>query len=183
MKVKVKKQSSQAPMADFDHPMDMLMACHQRIEAQCMTLWRLADYLPQHGADAEAQQAASNVMRYFDSAGRHHREDEELDLFPAMLRAAKGETSERVALLIARASHEHTEIEQAWLKLRESLERIAHGGDTLLDIGDVHRLCSLYRSHIAVEEGHIFPLARTLLGIETLADLGGAMARRRGVKL
>lgn len=177
------KASDKSPMADFDHPMEMLAACHQRIEAQCMTLWRLADYLPQHGADAEAQQAASNVMRYFDSAGRHHREDEELDLFPAMLRAAKGETSERVALLIARASHEHAEIEQAWLTLREALERIAHGGDTLLDIGQVHRLCSLYRSHIAVEEGHIFPLARSLLGSATLADLGRTMARRRGVKL
>jgi len=181
MKVR-NKAADRAPMADFDHPMEMLTTCHQRIEAQCMTLWRLADYLPEHGADAEAQQAASNVMRYFDSAGRHHREDEEVDLFPAMLRAAKGKTSERVALLIARASHEHTEVEQAWLTLRDVLERIAHGDDTLLDIGVVHRFCSLYRSHIAVEEGHIFPLARKLLGVDALAELGSAMARRRSVK-
>ena len=171
-----------ASMADFDHPMDMLAACHQRIESQCMTLWRLADYLPEHGADAEAQQAASNVMRYFDSAGRHHREDEEQDLFPAMLRAAKGEASERAALLIAQAGREHNAMEAAWLVLRDALERIAHGGDTLLDIADVHRFCTVYRAHMAMEEAHLFPLARSILKTPVLAELGKTMAKRRGVR-
>jgi len=181
MQVASKRKGGQ-PVADFDHPMEMLAACHDRIEAQCATLWRLADYLPAHGADAKAQQAASNVMRYFESAGRHHREDEEQDLFPAMLRAAKGEAAERVALLVAQASHEHAEIEQAWNALRDVLERIAHGGDTPLDIGEVHRFCMLYRSHTAMEEGHLFPLAAKLLDTAALSALGKAMAQRRGVR-
>ena len=170
-------------MAGFDHPMEMLAACHERIESRCDTLRRLADYVPRHGSDAEAQQAASNVMRYFDSAGRHHREDEERNLFPAMLRAARGETAAGVALLAAQLAREHDEIEQAWLGLREALERIAHGGDAPLDAREVTGFCELYRAHMAVEEAHLFPLADTLLDEKALSGLGTAMAQRRGVKI
>lgn len=169
-------------MADFDHPMEMLAACHERIESRCATLKRLADYLPRHGSDAEAQQAASNIMRYFDSAGRHHREDEEQNLFPAMLRAARGETAARVAMLVAQLGRDHDEIEQAWLGLRDALERIAHGGEAPLDAREVGRFCALYCAHMAVEEAHLFPLAELLLDTGALSGLGKAMAERRGVK-
>ncbi|HEX6005082.1 MAG TPA: hemerythrin domain-containing protein [Burkholderiales bacterium] len=169
-------------MADFDHPLEMLGACHERIEGQCETLHRLAEYLPRHGSDAEAQQAASNVMRYFDSAGRHHREDEEQNLFPAMLRAARGEAAQRIALLTRTLLAEHETIERAWLVLRDTLERIAHGGAVSLDRGEVERFCRLYRTHMALEEAHLFPLAETLLEGETITTLGQAMAWRRGVR-
>jgi hypothetical protein len=77
-------------VANFDHPLEMLTACHERIEAQCETLRRLAEHMPRHGCDAQAQQAASNVMRYFDSAVRHHREDDEPNLLnPHALRPIK----------------------------------------------------------------------------------------------
>lgn len=175
-------QMNQA-MADFDHPLEMLAACHDRIKAQCATLSRLAAHLPAHGCDAQAQQAASNVMRYFDSAGRHHQEDEEQDLFPAMVAAAKGENAERIALLIAQLGEEHHEIEQIWLGLRKALESLAHGENAPLDALEVNRFCGMYRTHMAVEEANLIPLAELVLGGGALAALGRAMARRRGVKL
>ncbi len=73
-------------------------------------------------------------------------------------------------------------MEAAWLVLREALERIAHGGDTLLDIADVHRFCTVYRAHMAMEEAHLFPLARSILKTPVLAELGKTMAKRRGVR-
>jgi hemerythrin-like domain-containing protein len=168
--------------ADFDHPLAMLTACHERIEAQCETLQRLAAHLPVHGCDAQAQQAASNVMRYFDSAGRHHREDEEQDLCPGLIAAAQGENAERIALLVGHLVHEHNEIEKVWLELRDALENIAHGERAPLDAIAVSRFCGMYRTHMAMEEANLFPLAELLLGAEALMALGKAMAKRRGVK-
>jgi len=168
-------------LADFEHPLQMLRACHERIEAQCETLRRLASHLPAHGCDAQAQQAASNVMRYFDSAGRHHREDEEQDLFPCLVDSAKEQNAERVALLVRQLKQDHHEIEKAWLKLREALEVIAHGDSAPLDELEVSRFCGMYHAHMAAEDANLIPLAQLLLSVEALAALGRSMAARRGI--
>jgi hemerythrin-like domain-containing protein len=168
--------------ADFGHPLQMLEACHDRIEMQCETLRNLAAHLPAHGCDAQAQQAASNVMRYFDSAGRHHHEDEEQDLFPRMIASASGENAERVAVLVGQLKREHRNMEQAWLRLRETLETLAHGGDAPLDEPDVKHFCDMYTNHIASEEQDLIPLASLLLDSDEQAALGRAMAARRGLR-
>lgn len=170
-------------MADFEHPLEMLAACHDRIRLQCETLGRLAAHLPLHGCDAEAQQGASNVMRYFDSAGRHHREDEEQDLFPSMILAAEGEGARRTTLLISQLEQEHRKIEAIWLRLRDTLEDIAHGEAKMLDAIEVSRFCALYRAHMMLEEANLFPLAEMMLNAEQLAHLGRRMAQRRGVRI
>lgn len=169
-------------VADFEHPLQMLEACHDRIRMQCETLGNLAAHLQTHGCDGQAQQAASNVMRYFDSAGRHHHEDEEQDLFPRMTAAAGGQNAGRVALLIDQLKREHQEMARLWLRLRRTLELIAHGGNVALDALEVSRFCAVYRAHIALEEANMIPLAALLLEEETLAAVGEAMAARRGIK-
>lgn len=169
-------------IADFGHPLQMLEACHDRIEMQCETLRNLAAHLPVHGCDAQAQQAASNVMRYFDSAGRHHHEDEEQDLFPRMIASASGVNAERVAVLVGQLKREHRNMEQAWLRLREALETLAHGGDAPLAEPDVTHFCDMYSNHIASEEKDLIPLASLLLDSDEQAALGRAMAARRGLK-
>ncbi|MDP1718346.1 MAG: hemerythrin domain-containing protein [Burkholderiales bacterium] len=169
-------------VADFGQPLQLLKACHERIQAQCDTLRRLCVHMPVHGSDAQAQQAASNVMRYFDSAGRHHREDEEQDLFPRMIASATGQNAERVALVIGRLKSEHAEIERSWLELREVLEQIAHGGIEPLDEQSVEQFCAMYGAHLAYEEANMISLAEQLLDAEAIAAIGKAMAVRRGLR-
>jgi hemerythrin-like domain-containing protein len=77
---------------------------------------------------------------------------------------------------------EHREMEQAWDGFRDSLELIAHGERVLLRELEVDRFCKLYRTHIALEEANLIPLAGKILGKEDLAAIGKAMAARRGVK-
>jgi len=79
-----------APGAGFEAPLEMLSACHARIERQCATLRRLVPHLAAHGTDADARAAAAAVMRYFDTSAVHHHADEEADLFPALLEAIPG---------------------------------------------------------------------------------------------
>jgi hemerythrin-like domain-containing protein len=168
--------------ADFDDPLQMLEACHDRIRMQCDTLGNLAQHMLTHGCDAQAQQAASNVMRYFDSAGRHHHEDEELDLFPRMLAVATDEHAEWLASLLDRLVQEHREMEQVWLRLRKNLELIAHGENAALNALDISQFCETYSAHIALEETEVIPFAARLLAREDLAALGLAMAARREIR-
>jgi hemerythrin-like domain-containing protein len=168
--------------ANFDHPLEMLEACHGRIRAQCATLRQLAQHLPRNGCDAQAQQAASNVMRYFDSAARHHQEDEEEDLFPHLIASAKVEERDRAAQLIGRLQREHHDLERMWLRIREPLESIAHGEEAPLDAADIEHFCSVYDEHMALEEQNLMPLAERVLDQVALVALGRSMARRRGVK-
>jgi hemerythrin-like domain-containing protein len=169
-------------LADFGHPLQVLLACHQRITAHSDMLAWLARHLHLHDCDPEAQQVASFVLRFFDGAARHHHEDEDESLFPAMRNAARGENAERVARLCVQLAAEHREMEQAWGGFRESLELIAHGERVLLRELDVDRFCKLYHAHIALEEANLIPLAGMLLSPEDLSAIGRAMAARRGVK-
>ena len=161
---------------DFDHPLEMLAACHDRIEDRCELLHRLAAHLAAQGCDQQASQAAASILRYFDTAGAHHHEDEERDLFPALIAKDAGASSALVAALLA----DHAAMREAWLQLRVSLLRIADGAGTL-EPTEAARFTTLYRAHIAREEAELLPLAQRVLDGDTIEALGAAMARRRGV--
>ena len=117
----------------LDEPLEMLHACHERIRAQLGTLRRLAEWLPQHGADEQALRAAQAVMRYFDLAAVNHHLDEEDDLLPAMLAAAEesaqtdaAKEAELAALqqLARRVLREHGLLTARWEAVREKLTKL-----------------------------------------------------------
>lgn len=163
------------PAPTFDDPLEMLLACHGRIQAQCATLNKLLAHLPQHGCDTQAQQAARAILRYFDTAGRHHHDDEEKDLFPLMLA-----TSDNTAhALVARLLEEHKVMDAAWLQLHSYLTGIAEGNLAALDSAAAEHFIGVYDRHIALENSELLPLAKRLLTAEQLETLGKSMAARR----
>jgi hemerythrin-like domain-containing protein len=169
---------SAATTADFDHPLEMLAACHERIEDRCGLLHRLLGHLERAGFDEQAAQAATSVLRYFDTAGEHHHRDEEADLFPRL----RSKTSDADASrLLARLIADHVEMRAAWKALREPLQRIAAGTSAMLDATVVARFTDFQQRHIALEEAELLPLAERLLDASDYLALGGAMAARRGV--
>jgi hemerythrin-like domain-containing protein len=167
--------TSAAP--SFDDPLEMLLACHGRIQAQCATLRKLQQHLPIHGCDAQAQQAAKAILRYFDSAGQHHHQDEEQDLFPQLLAT----TDSVVHALVQRLLIEHKDMESAWRKLHPLLFLIAEGKADTLDHSIAEELIRVYDEHIVIENGQLLPLAKTLLIPAQLEIIGRSMAARRGV--
>lgn len=164
-----------APAPTFDDPLEMLRACHGRIQAQCSTLTKLSRHLPEHGCDLQAQQAAQAILRYFDTAGRHHHDDEEQDLFPLLL------TTDSAAAqpLVARLLQEHLVMDQAWQSLRTQLTAIASGHAQRLQDDTVAHFIDAYERHIALENAQLLPLATDLLNPEQQAALGQRMAARR----
>ncbi|MDD4911031.1 MAG: hemerythrin domain-containing protein [Sideroxydans sp.] len=161
----------------FDDPLEMLRACHGRIEAQCVTLTRLGEHLSKQGCDEQAVQAARAILHYFDTAGQHHHQDEERDLFPRLI-ATHDQT---VTALITRLLQEHQRMEAAWNNLRPLLQAIAEDHQTALDKHVAQHFIDVYATHIETENGTLLPLAQTLLNAEQLQAIGRNMASRRGV--
>ncbi|MCG3187002.1 MAG: hypothetical protein IOMNBAOH_01587 [Rhodocyclaceae bacterium] len=172
------------PAAGADAPLEMLSACHARIERQCATLLRLAAHLSARGVDDEARQAATSVMRYFDLSAPNHHADEEQDLFPALLESVAGSDASCLRALIDGLSAEHRALEAGWRRVRAALVGIAEGDDALWRANDVNEseaLVALYERHIRCEEDELLPMAARLLDDEALAGIGRAMAERRGL--
>jgi hypothetical protein len=126
-----------APAVGFEVPLEMLAACHGRVQHQCETLLRLVAHLQAHGADRPAQEAASAVMRYFDTAARHHHEDEEQDLFPALLESMAGSDAVCLRELTASLCSRPPPARTALGRLRQRLEQVTPQAPLTLADADI----------------------------------------------
>ena len=169
------------PAAGAEAPLEMLSACHDRMARQCATLRRLVPHLADHGVDEAARTAAASVMRYFDTAAKHHHADEEEDLFPALIESMAGSDAVCLRELTERLKVEHRALEVAWQCVRGVLERVARGESVRLAPADVEALVDQYQRHIEREEKELLPMAARLLSDDDLARIGRAMRERRGI--
>ena len=163
--------------------MEMLSACHRRIEQQCTTLRRLVPHLAAHGADGEARLAAANVIRYFETAAPDHHADEEEDLFPALMESIAGSDPASLRELTQGLAAEHRELETRWQRLRSMLESVVASRSASLGVSEVEAFAGLYERHIEREEAGLLPMAACLLSSAELDRIGRAMRERRGIRL
>ena len=166
---------------DFDQPVAVLKHCHGRIRKQLATLEKLLAYLPEHGADEQARQAASAVLKYFDKAAHLHHEDEEQDLIPMLRAVAQGEDAATLQALAPVILQDHKDMDAMWQDLHEQLSMIADGSAAQLSAGTVQRFAQRYLSHMEREENTMAPMALRLFSPQQMAQLGQAMQRRRGI--
>ncbi len=168
-----------APAVGFEVPLEMLAACHGRVQHQCETLHRLLAHLKDHGADRPAQEAARAVMRYFDTAALHHHEDEEQDLFPALLASMAGSDATCLRELTAALCNDHRALERHWHRVRLALLQVQEGHASALAEADVPGFIDHYARHIAREETELLPMAARLISAEELDRIGRNMRARR----
>ena len=171
--------SNETTAPTFNAPLEMLHACHDRIMDQCATLQKLMQHLPAQGCDTQAQQAAQAILRYFDTAGKFHHQDEEVDLFPLLQATHNAEADE----LIKRLLDEHQAMDALWLVLRGQLQTIAAGNSATLERNVVTDFSLAYGRHVMLENMKLLPLAAKLLNQQQLNNIGKKMADRRGVAL
>ena len=167
-----------APAVGFEQPFAMLEACHERVQRTLTLLQRLRTHVQEHGADVPAQQAARDVLRYFDIAAPLHHEDEELHVFPLLL--AQG--SADVAALVARLQHDHVCMGADWAAARLPLQALADGLQAAFSEADgaaFDRFAARYDRHISDEETVAYPAAQALLAAPALEAMGSEMAARR----
>ncbi|MCG2592770.1 hemerythrin domain-containing protein [Ramlibacter sp. XY19] len=167
-------------MTTFAEPFEMLSACHERITRMLSLLERLRAHLRTHGNDAQARQAARDVMRYFDLAAPQHHLDEELHVFPPIL--SRGDPA--LVALVRRLQQDHREMEAGWAAARPVLDAIAQGGPGQPDAAGAATLdafAALHADHLAAEEDRVYPAAQAGLEPGALAAMTSEMMKRRGV--
>jgi hemerythrin-like domain-containing protein len=167
-----------SPGASFDEPVEMWLACHQRVRRFAALLGRLKTHVEASGADEEAQMGAASIRRYFNEAAPRHHEDEEVDMFPLL--RERGTDAATLAVL-ERIETEHLAMAALWRELDAVLARISAGERVTLDAALVARFATTYDAHIDSEETIVLPALRRALGAADWAAVGRAMAERRGL--
>ncbi|MGC9561363.1 hemerythrin domain-containing protein [Brachymonas sp.] len=163
--------------ATFEDPQAMLEACHDRVQRMCTLLERLTEHAGLHGADTQARQAATDVMRYFDLAGPHHHQDEELHIFPVLL--ASGDTA---LIDTARTLHQqHVDMAALWQTVRAQLAALQAGDPAplLADSAPATQFVTMYTAHIPLEEDVAYPAAFARIADGQRTTIGEEMAHRR----
>lgn len=163
----------------FDEPFDMLEACHERLARMLALLGRLRAHLRTAGNDAQAQQAARDVMRYFDTAAPQHHRDEELHVFPVLLGLPD------MVDLVSRLQQDHMTMEARWVAVRSLLEEVESGARASFNEADdrvLDSFAALYAAHAEAEESKAFPMASATMEPERLREMSRDMKARRGAR-
>ena len=98
----------------------MLATCHERVERLLTLQARLQQHLLDKGCDEPARPAARRDTLFRLGRPLHH-EDEELHVFPALLKGPQAALHQLVARLVAG----HRQMETVWVDVRRALPAIA----------------------------------------------------------
>ncbi|HOB65528.1 hemerythrin domain-containing protein [Ottowia sp.] len=155
---------SQAPHhpVDTDAPLNNFSHCHAGILRHLDSFGELPDLL----APAQRARAVTeDIVKFFRAAAFEHHDEEERELFTAVLAAATpGEERERVQQMIDALTREHRDIEAQWNRLEPDLKKFAKGQPADVDGEAVRRLVAQYKAHARFEEMEFLPLSEQILG-------------------
>jgi hypothetical protein len=161
-----------------DTPLQDFSTCHIGF----VTLLEASLGLPEMVAtSARARSCAADVVKMFRHRVLAHHEDEERDLFPAVLQVAQpGAEADRAQAMVAQLVREHHEIAALWKQLEPTVQAIASGYLPGLDSALLQELVKRFNEHVRIEEVEFLPFAQQVLARhgEDLAMLGLALHRR-----
>lgn len=171
-----------SPAAGFDQPLDMLEACHERLRRSLTLLERLSAHLSAQGADPQAQDAARDVLRYFDLAAPHHHHDEELHLVPLLQGSSATQAWAQQVL------RDHAQLAQAWAAARPALAGVSQGlwppaQGAACAQAQWAQWSQALLAHAAWEDAVVYPWVRQQVAPPDQQAMGLEMAQRRGVSL
>ena len=161
-----------------DAPLTNFSNCHVGILGQLDRLSQLPDLL----APARlACRTALSALDFFSVVIDTHHEEEERELFPAVLSSAQaGAEREAARQMIRTLTQEHRSLEKSWKALAPTLKKIAKGQAFELDAALITALAERYKAHATFEEQAFLPLAEQVLGRNDLhmAALGLSLHMR-----
>ncbi len=174
------------PESNFADPIGLLGDCHRRIERFLWVLVRIATEAHGGPLSDDQRKAWDTALRYFREAAPKHTADEEESLFPRLrginrpeVRAllSRVDTLEEEHVCAGKAHDEVDRLGRLWLEDGSLSPEQSSRISALLA-----QLSELYRRHIAMEDGEVFPLAAAVLSAPDRKAMGGEMASRRGLK-
>jgi hemerythrin-like domain-containing protein len=166
-----KATEADAPLQDFSR-------CH----AGFVTVLEASLGLPEMIVTAaRSRSCAADMLKMFRDRLLAHHDDEERDLFPAVLRVAQpGGEADRARAMVAQLVDEHRQIAQLWKQLEPAVQAIANGYLPQLDSALLRELVRRFNEHVRDEEEEFLPFAQQVLArqADDMAMLGLALHRR-----
>jgi hemerythrin-like domain-containing protein len=163
---------------EADAPLQDFSKCHVGFVTVLETALGLPEMID---TAARSRSCAADMLKMFRDRLLAHHDDEERDLFPAVLRVAQsGEEAERARTMVAQLIREHREIAQLWKQLEPAVQAIANGYLPPLDSALLHELVRRFNEHVRSEEDEFLPFAQQVLArqADDMAMLGLALHRR-----
>ncbi len=142
---------------------EALDSTHRAAQLMLQAFAGLLAHLDDQGLDPRAEQAAAEVLAFFDGPAAHHHRDEEALVFPGLLAGGDAMLVQHVQSL----QQDHGWIEEDWRLLKPQLEAIVAGYnwyDLAMLREAVPVFAALYQDHIALEEQVVYPAAKALRG-------------------
>ncbi len=161
-------------VATLANPLEHLVACHRRIEQRLATFVKAAAEL--EARPQQALEAIASAIRFMDTNGVRHTEDEEESVFPRLRPSLSPEELAFVDQLEA----EHLEAEGIYTALKALVPGLPTGKDTYLKLAE--RMEAIYRKHIQAEEDLLLKLARRDLKAPEIDAIAAEMRTRRAEK-
>ena len=162
---------------EADSPLQDFSTCHIGFVTLLETSLGLPEMVT---TSARARSCAADMVKMFRHSVLAHHEDEERDLFPAVLQVAQaGAEADRAQAMVAQLVREHRDIAALWKELEP--DRASHrerlpAWAGLRAAARVER----YNEHVRIEEVEFLPFAQQVLARqgEDMAMLGLALHRR-----
>jgi hypothetical protein len=173
------------PAAGAAEPIAGFSRCHESILGHLETLAGLPALLE---PAARARRIAEETQRFFRAAVYEHHQEEERELFPAVLASAdKGAEHDQVQAIVRQLTEEHREVEALFARLEPLLKALAKGQE--LEVAadefaaDVRHLVLRYEGHARYEENDFLPMAERILGRNSnhMAALGLSLHLRHAL--
>jgi hemerythrin-like domain-containing protein len=146
----------------IDPPINQFLNCHAGIVSRLRDLGELPRLAEQAN---RARDVATQLLQLFEGPVLEHHQDEEKELFPAVVRSATpGEERARVEHMVRRLEQEHRVVEQLWKELEPAVRAAAKGKEAHVDMAKAGALVEAYLTHANFEETFLLPLAEQILG-------------------
>lgn len=160
------------------------LACHERGQRVAQLLQRLLEHWTAQGPSEAANVTALDVRRYFEDAGPRHQQDEELDIFPRLLKRldlSGTADGERLSTVLQRLDNEHRAMDDLWPATRSAIEHCTRQPIKPDHPSLLQRFVDAFIGHHDGENLLILPMAQLALQPVDLVEIGESMAARRGL--
>jgi len=135
---------------------------------------------------ADTRHSLDLALRYFREAAPKHTADEEESLFPRLRRIESKEMKQALAHLDELESDHrwaaplHARVEKLGYRYLETSTLSVEDSDEFR--AAVEQLAAMYKRHIEIEDGYVFPVAERLLPKDETESIAAEMAAGREVK-
>jgi hypothetical protein len=146
---------------------------------------RQFSHLRRHGPSDATRVTSAEVQRYLNEAAPRHHDDEDIDFSPRLRRrldASGIEVTEfeQTVQALGRLEHDQPVLGDLWEQVRAALVHAEDAKPTAAHRSCAEAFVGSFIAHHAVEDQLIARAAAIALEPRDLAEIGAAMAARRG---